>query len=74
MPVTLEELGALDGYIHCKACIDETGGVDGSAYRQQLEVGVRNHPNELYVNCTYHKLVVGKFAIRFSVPECDCCE
>ena len=73
MPVTLEELGALDGYVHCKTCIDETGGIDGSVYKQQLEVGVKNE-TELFVNCTYHKLVIGRFIIQPVDTKCDCCD
>tara|TARA_S200000501_G_C20686810_1_gene683323 strand:+ start:715 stop:945 length:231 start_codon:yes stop_codon:yes gene_type:complete len=73
MPVTLKELGALDGYVHCATCIEETGGVNGSVYKQQLEVGMRNN-TELYVNCTYHKLVIGRFFIKPVNTECDCCD
>ena len=63
-------LPVLDGYVHCKKCIQETGD---EPYTQLLEVGVKDN-TDLYVNCKTHELVITKFKIEPVNTECDCCE
>ena len=63
-------LPQLDGYVHCKKCIQETGD---EPYTQYIEVGVKDN-TDLYVNCKIHDMVIGTFVIQPIDTECDCCE
>ena len=45
-------LPILDGYVHCKRCIVDSGD---EPYIQNIEVGVKNN-TDLYVNCKTHEL------------------
>ena len=63
-------LPILDGYAHCKKCIQDSGD---EPYIQNIEVGVKNN-TDLYVNCKTHELVITKFKIEPVDTECGCCE
>lgn len=70
-------LPELDMYIHCKECIQDSGGLGAMSepYTQYLEVGTKNK-NELWINCKVHKKPITAFIIipNAAMPsECDCC-
>jgi hypothetical protein len=70
-------------YVHCKLCIQETGGAKGRSYTQLLEVGIFFEDNKTWVgvNCNRHNEKVARWEINTLNPkqsafdnECDCCE
>lgn len=63
-------LPILDGYVHCKKCVVNSGD---EPYIQHIEVGVKNN-TDLYVNCKTHENIITKFTIEPVSTECDCCE
>ena len=63
-------LPILDGYVHCKKCVEESGD---KPYTQHIEVGVKNN-TDLYVNCRTHEGVITMFKIERVNTECDCCK
>ena len=70
-------LPELDMYIHCKECIQDSGGLGAMSepYTQYLEVGTKNK-NELWIHCKVHKKPITAFIIipNEAMPsECDCC-
>jgi len=68
-------LPELDMYIHCKECIQDSGGLGENAepYTQYLEVGTKNK-NELWINCKVHKKPITAFKVIAQASDtCDCC-
>jgi hypothetical protein len=74
---------SFDQYVHCKLCVQETGGVKGRRYTQLLEVGVFFEDNKTWVgvNCNRHNEKVARWEINTlntnqssTDNECDCCE
>jgi len=72
---TIEEIGSLDGYVHCKTCLEETYD---KPYTQIIEVGVKtdtdNDKQYVYVNCKKHRLNITRFEIVPVDCSCDSCE
>ena len=72
---TIEEIGSLDGYAHCKTCIFETE--KDKPYTQLLEVGVKTDTDDgkqyVYVNCKRHRLNITRWEIKPVDDSCDCC-
>lgn len=71
---TIEEIGSLDGYAHCKTCLEETYD---KPYTQMLEVGVKidtdDNKQYVYVNCKKHRLNITRWEIVPVNVSCDCC-
>lgn len=68
-------LPELDMYIHCKECIQDSGGLGpmSESYTQYLEVGTKNK-DELWINCRVHKKPITAYIIKLNkAVTCDCC-